>query len=135
MPKYTIRTNRTISEGTLGDIYIGPRGTEYVEDIQIATIQQITERLRFFKGESFVNVRAGIPYFEYILTKPYRPKLIKNIIKQAIESVRTVRSVDKIDIALNRQTRIATVNFTAILDDNRELNSRDFGPLIINVNI
>jgi len=112
------------------DLYL-EGGTLQVVNGDRATAQEIKTRLLFFKGESFANLLEGVPYFQEILIKGVDENRVKSIIKQAILSVPTIVDVESITFELDRQTRSATVEWSARTNVNTVISSEDFGPLII----
>lgn len=113
-----------------GDLHLD--GGAVVEvDGDEATAQEIRTRLLFFKGECFADVREGVPYYQEILRKAPDLTRVRSIIRRVILSVPAVVDVPRIDIDIDRATRVATINWTARTDTGRLIRSEDFGPLII----
>ena len=61
-------------------------------------IQQIKSRLLFFRGEWFLDVLAGIPYFQRIFTKPVDLGEIESIFKQSILEYPLVESLNEFSL-------------------------------------
>ena len=88
-----------------------------------AIAQRIRVRFRWFKGEWFLDQRQGVPYFEDILVKAPDPILINFIFRRVLLSIPGVKAVAKFSAVLDRATRILTVDFEAVLDDNTVLTA------------
>lgn len=100
---------------------------ETVDDVEAAG-QEAKTRLLFFKGEYFLDVRQGVPYFTDILAKGYDESRVKSILRQAITNVPGIVDVPAISIDLNRATREASISFSARFISGAVV---DFPPLLI----
>lgn len=78
-----------------------------------ATIQAVATRLRLFRGEFFLNLDDGIPYFQEILVKPANLSRIETIIRDTISQTEGVESIDTFEIIFDSDTRKLTISFTA----------------------
>lgn len=97
-----------------------------------ATVQEIRTRLLFFKGDSFVDQREGVPYWEEILAvKGVDINRVRAILRAVIRSVPSVVDVPRLDIQIDRITRRATIDFEARTVRGSVVRSADFGPLLI----
>lgn len=125
----------------IGDLYIEQTGTiGTLTDAdrlskQRAAVQGIQNRLALFKGEYFLSLKEGMPYFQSILVKNPSIPLIKSLILQVILSYPGIISVPQLDTDWNRSTRILTVTFTANLDGGIQIVSSDFGSIILNLSL
>jgi hypothetical protein len=82
-----------------------------------AVAQRIRIRFRWFLGEWFLDTRQGVPYFRDVLIKNPDPILISFIFRQVLLTTPGVKSVAKIQAALDKQTRALQIDFEATLDD------------------
>lgn len=98
------------------DILINERGdlviTNY--DLSITTREQVTkqkliQRLSTFKGEWFLNLEAGIPYFEEILGKNNSISRIETLFIREIQKIEEVTEILKLNINENKATRRITI--------------------------
>lgn len=76
--------------------------------------QQIEVTLLTFRGEWFLNVDWGVPYFDKILIKTPRRAEIESIIRAKVLDVPGVRNVPMIDIAIDNATRRARITLEDI---------------------
>lgn len=96
-----------------------------------ATAQEIKTRLLFFRGESFTDAREGVPYFQEILKKGVSLPRVRAILRQVIQSHPAIVDVPRLDLTLDRGTRIATVVFEARTVRGTTIRSEDYGALEI----
>lgn len=76
-----------------------------------ATAQRIKIRLKLFLGEWFLDLLAGIPYYQDILIRNPDINKVNALIREAILTTPTVLSIDSYEYALNTTTRTFSVNF------------------------
>jgi hypothetical protein len=92
-----------------------------------AIIQHILIRLRFFKGEWFLDPTIGIPYYETILLKNPDLIAIRSVFRQAILTTPGIASLDSLLTELDNAERRLTVTFAAIKTDGGTLDfSKEF---------
>ncbi len=95
-----------------GDLYLSPIG-----DISMtqSICQAVRIRLLWFLGEWRLMPQIGFPYFEEVLVKNPSETMIRHLVREAVMSVDEVTGVSKIEISIDKRTRIAKicVEFTA----------------------
>lgn len=101
---YFIRRNLDSS----GDVKVN----DFVEDKDVVLLA-IKSRLEFFKGEWFLDVDDGTPYFQDILIKPARLGLIESILKRRILETPGVTELNKFEMIFENITRRLEVEFEA----------------------
>lgn len=89
-----------------GDIEIPPRIVRGVEAIRL----RILARLKFFKGEWFLDLRQGMPYFEAVFVKNPDVSLVQSIFRRAILSTPGVQTIIRMSTQLDRATRTFTID-------------------------
>jgi hypothetical protein len=89
-----------------GDIEIPPRVVRGVEAIRL----RVVSRLKFFKGEWFLDKRQGIPYFEAVFVKNPDLSLVQSIFRQAILGTPGVQSIARMVTTFNRGARSFVVD-------------------------
>lgn len=106
-----------ISE-TDGDIYLTSSGDLAVVTGSDAVKQHIAQRLRFVRGEWFMDITRGVPYFFDILGQK-APDLsnLSAVMKDAILGTPGVTGLSSFGLSLDRQTRELTLTFVATSDD------------------
>lgn len=73
--------------------------------------QRIDVRLRTFLGEHWLNPELGIPWFRDFLTKAPDLAVCRQVLWDTILGVRGVRTINRLDLAINKATRVLTVTF------------------------
>jgi len=71
----------------------------------LATAQKIVIRLRFFKGEWFLDLDTGLDYIGVILRKGTPLPLIASLYREALAETPGVESVISLDLEFDRPTR------------------------------
>ena len=75
--------------------------------------QQIKITLQFWFQEWFLDTTQGIPYLEHICIKNPNLQHIRQIFREAIQSVPDVDSVTELTLNVNAKERILSVTYTA----------------------
>jgi hypothetical protein len=96
-----------------------------------AVVQEISTRLKFLRGEAFTDLREGVPWYQEILRKGLDLARVRSIIRQTIASVPAVLDVPSVEIDLERETRTATIRWTARVASGRVIRSEDYPPLVV----
>lgn len=74
-----------------------------------AIAQEIQTRLRWWRGQWFLDASAGVPYLESILTKGVTDATVRVILLREILAVRGVLRVPSLVVTIDRAVRYATV--------------------------
>jgi hypothetical protein len=139
--KITMQADVNADNLVVGDLYIDSLGNlveihnDSDDNISRAALQGIWSRLKLVKGDYFLNLYEGIPYYTDVFVKNPSVPLIKSIFKQAILSYPGITEVSNMILDWNRSTRQATISFTAVLNSGLILKSSDFGPMIIDLSL
>lgn len=88
-------------------------------------LQRIKVRLRFFKGEWYLNTENGIPYFQDILgSKSFDNNILESIFRKAILDVEGVKGLiessvdyDPNERKINYFFKALSINNTVITDN------------------
>lgn len=81
-----------------------------------AVAQAVFIRLRFFKGEWFLDEDAGTPFYEHILVKAPQADLIRAAFRDRILETPGVSDVPSLTLDYDGPTRSLEVSFTATTD-------------------
>lgn len=100
--KLTSETDLDLSTGNL--VFID--GLEAIR-------QDINIRLRFFKGEWFLNTEVGIPYFQKILGQKPRLNVIRDIYRTAILGTPGILAITALTVDFDRSSRKVSISFRA----------------------
>lgn len=97
----------------------GGTGLRLVEDTD-AIRQHLLIRLRFFKGEYFLDQRRGIPYFQKILIKAPGLVVIRTIYREAILETPGVIEITRFDLNFDPVERRMRLDFTCTVTTSDE---------------
>ena len=114
----------------IGD-FVGEEDSFRINDEVAAIAQDLRQRLNFFKGEWFLNLLEGFPYFQEVFKKNPDQALLRALFRNTIIDTNGIESVETLDISLNTATRRAELTFSARLNDGGVLQSSDFPPFIV----
>jgi hypothetical protein len=91
--------------------------------VVIEGVEQVRGRLaartKFFRGEWFLDLRQGVPYYRDALVKNPNLPLIRSLLRRAYLDTPGVLSVPRLDLAVNEGTRVANVVFEAVCDGGK----------------
>lgn len=79
-------------------------------------LQSIKTRIQTIRGEYFLDLDDGVPYLDVLGTKPADITLLRQILNEVIRETPGVTDVGEIDIRVNTQTRVATVEAVVFID-------------------
>lgn len=101
-----------IALGTDGDILVTNNALT-LNSGDAAIRQHLNIRLQFFKGEWLLDLRLGVPYYEYVLVKDPDLSLVRNIFRKAILDTPGIASLESFDLSYDRPSRVLSLAFTA----------------------
>lgn len=78
--------------------------------------QRIKQRLQLFLGEWYLDVTAGVPYFQEILIKGPRQGRVESILKATVTGTPGVTELLAFDLGFDSPTRVLTLTFTVRTD-------------------
>jgi hypothetical protein len=112
----------------LGDVYVDAAGqTVLLTSLTDEVAQRLWVRFRFFKGEWFLNLNAGTPWFGDILTRAPSDQIIRAVLTSVIKGTEGVESVRRLEYSISPQRRL-TVDFEAVLKDASTFSTTTYGP-------
>ena len=76
-----------------------------------ALAQQLSQKIKLFLKEWFLDQTAGVPYYEYIVGKNYNLSTISSILRSTISSTTGVRTIDIFKARVESTTRTLYVEF------------------------
>lgn len=93
--------------------------------------QKIENRLGLCKGEWFLNVLVGMPYFEAILAaKNPDLELVRRVYRRGIVSVEGIADVPELDVSLSSDRKLSYA-FRAIDDEGTPITGGTGAPFIV----
>jgi hypothetical protein len=72
--------------------------------------QNLGIRMRFFKGEWFLDQREGVPYFEEILGQKPRLNIVSSIYRDIIENTEGFISLEEFNTDYDTATRVLSLS-------------------------
>jgi hypothetical protein len=112
-----------------GDLAFDDLGELVLVDGADAVAQEIQTRLRWWRGEWFLDTSRGAPYLESILVKGVTEATVRAILKGEIEAVPGVARVRSMVVSIDRATRYATI--TSLEVDTTEGDAVSLSELLV----
>jgi hypothetical protein len=114
-----------------GDLAIDDAGSEVIHtQLTKEVAQRLTVRLNFFRGEWFVNLLEGTPYFQQILGKA-SDDAVRAALTAVILGTEGVASLISFTAIRDRSARTATVAFKARLEDGSTFSTADYPAFVV----
>lgn len=115
-----------------GDLHL-ENGQIHWWDGNEARLQKVTCLLKFVRGEWFLNVDEGVPYFTHVLVHNPNLRAIKALLKQALLAAPGASRVRSLVLTPDRPNRRLVVAFELEFDDGAVLTSADYPPFILSL--
>jgi len=103
-----IDTPRDIKLSTSGDWDVTTGDLELTQGTD-AIKQSVRIHLEFFQGEWFLDLDAGIPYYQSIMVKNPNPNLLQSVFRSALDETPGVASVDELNLSIDTAARQLSV--------------------------
>lgn len=95
-----------------GDLLLVEASAVLVRDVdQIA--QNLAIRLRFIQGEWYLNILAGVPYYQYFFVKEPNQIQVESFLKDEIVNTRGVEEITAFTSDYDAKKRTFGVQFSA----------------------
>lgn len=115
----------------IGDLALSDAGSEVLTTLLSEEVaQRLTVKLNFFKGEWFVNLFAGTPYFQQILGKA-ADSTIRSVMSSIISETEGVASLSSLEVTRDRAARTVAIKFVAVLEDGTTFVSSEYAPFVV----
>ena len=88
--------------------------------------QNLTQNIRFFFGEWFLDVLKGVPYTQAIITKNPDPIIVEASYISAIFATPGIISLNFFRTAVDTATRVLTVEFEVLTSEGPLFFSEEF---------
>ncbi len=99
-----VRTLGTIDD----DLALDANGNMQVVTELEGLRQKVQQKLRLWRGEWFLDTRAGVPYEQDILIRGVDPGLVTSLLNAQILAEPEVREIVEVSADLDRDTRVYT---------------------------
>lgn len=121
---------RTVTSATLenpdeGDLQLSAGQLVFTSGVD-AIAQDVRVRLRWFRGEWFLDRRTGTPWFERVLGHKQGDKLAEKMLRRVIMSTPGVAKIETMKLSLNRATRGLSVTFAVKTQSGAVVTFTDF---------
>lgn len=117
-------TSTDAANPTSGDLRLTDGQLTLVEGDE-AIAQHLRVRLRWIRGEWFLDQRTGIPFFEDVLTRFQRGRA-EALFRRTILQTPGVTALRSFRLEVSTATRRATLSFEATAESGAALVFRDF---------
>jgi hypothetical protein len=108
-------------------------GQLFLIDGDEAIAQHIRVRFQFFRGEWFLDVREGFPYFEEVFVKAPNLNAVRGFARDTLLTTPGVTAINQLSVTLDSAIRQARIDFVVTLATGSILRSEDFEPFILQV--
>lgn len=93
----------------------------------------LKNRLQFFLGEWFLDVREGIPYYDVVMVKNPDLNLLSRMFRKVILATEGVAQIDVLTTDLDAALRKLTVTIRVLTDDGFYISGGTDTPFIVEV--
>lgn len=114
-----------------GDLHLEHGDLVWTTDLAVEVAQRLRVRFRFFRGEWFLDLREGTPWYQEILGKGASDATIRAIFSNVIRTCPGVSSLVSISFEMDRSERELVLDFEAKLEDGSTFKASKFGPFIV----
>ena len=108
------------TEGESNDIVIDNTSFAFVYDDD-KILQAVKNRLKVFKGEWFLNLDSGVPYYQEIFTKPVNVGNVESILKQTVLETDGVQLLTFFETSFDGTSRDFKSQISFITENNTEI--------------
>lgn len=108
-------TVRSLSLGTDGDLEVENGRLQLVSGLE-SIRQAATSRLRFVRGEWFLDPTIGVPYFAEVFVKAPDLARLRLVFAAELRATPGIRTVEDLSITFDRSTRSLEWRFRATSD-------------------
>lgn len=116
-----------LGQPSYGDLLLTNGDLTMTKDVDPAgtdpTIQNVTQRLKTFLGELFLNLEAGVPWYQQILVKNADSSSVDGILRDTILSTPGVVALTSYVSQQDRAARRYTVRFSILTATGKRIAS------------
>lgn len=127
-----VTTTVSILNPDLGDLALDDAGQEVVRTTLADEVyQRLLVRFNFFRGEWFLNLDEGTPYYGEILVKNPSDRIIRLVFTTLILGTVGVAALPLFSYSLDSRARTLSLTFRATLRDGSVFSSADYPPFVM----
>lgn len=101
-----------------------------VTDVAQAAAIELENKFYMGRGEYFLNVNEGVPYFEYVFVKNPVPAVIKSLFQQIILGTDGIKSLIDDSVKVNPD-RTGSYTFRALADNGAVITGGTGQPFVV----
>lgn len=122
-----------VNNPDLGDMRLDNGGGEVLlTTLSDEVAQRLFVRFEFFKGEWFLDILQGTPWFGTVLSKNPGDKIIRTVLGNVIRTTEGVESLTRFAYTIGRD-RVMTLSFSCQLQDGTIFRSTDYAPFVVDL--
>jgi hypothetical protein len=114
-----------------GDLHLATGDFVWTSDLAVEVAQRLRVRLRFFKGEWFLDQREGTPWFQEVLVKGASDAAIRAIFSRVVRTCPGVAALNQLSFTVDAAIRELALDFTAKLEDGSTFRATQYGPFLV----
>lgn len=112
------------------DLHLVNGDLVWTSELAVEVAQRLRIRLRFFRGEWFLDTREGTPWFQTILVKGASEGVIRAIFSRIVRTCPGVAALSSLTFTITRQRELE-LDFVAKLEDGTTFRATQYGPFIV----
>lgn len=131
--EFPVVLKATVNNPDVGDMQLSDNGDlVMVTDLSTEVAQRLQVAFNFFKGEWFLDLDEGTPWFQYILVKAPQDRVIRTVFTQLIANTEGVASVSKFAYSISKDRKIS-LSFECVLKDASTFSTANYTPFVLSV--
>ena len=104
-----------------GDLKVSKRSLVRLSTFGDQVAQAVRVRLKWFRGEWFLDTRQGVPYLQEIFGKGVSLATVRNVLRREIVKVAGVFQVRKLDLDLDTTTRKLSAEIDIVTTEGEDV--------------
>ncbi len=121
----------TVENPDIGDMLLDNAGHEVVLTAMADEVaQRLFVRLNYFRGEWFLNLLEGTPYYEHILIKAPSDRAVRTVFSSVIRQTEGVAELLSLTYSINRQRRL-NLSFAVRCADGSVVKINDYPVFVV----
>jgi len=102
------------------DLYLAADGNLATVTDNRAIAEHVKQRLMFYRGEWFLDTKAGVPWVQYVFTRPFNEVVAESVIKASILATPGVSALTEFSLETDyagRELRVLRAIARSTIDD------------------
>lgn len=123
---FAIAETVSVANPVAGDLAFDATGQPTFVDGVEAIAQDVRTRLRWFRGEWFLDARTGFPWFQRVLGQKVTERVVEFLLRRTIAGTPGVARIASMRASIDRRTRELTASFSAVATSGAVIDFSDF---------